>query len=240
MELLQLESGISSEGVSHENCSGSGNAMHRLLRMVVGIALVGLMIYFFRTTGSRQPGGSEPADDRETELTDLTLDLSLLSQELDELFGFFVQRVSDETMLTPEDRQLLESWLEFDERFIERTQNLKTLKFERVNAHLRLGHGMYLLQMTEPSIAHFQKAIKLLDELIKENPKIDSYLLDKSDAYYGLARSMKVVGRNGEALAEIEAAIKLLSDPRFPTGTGRLNELYRQKRELLAPNVTAQ
>lgn len=242
MEHEQVEPQVSIDEGPFQVGSRSKNGIRRLLAILVGVVLCGAMLVYFGPQET-QPGSEPSPDPLDLELTEMTLNLSLLSQQLDELFQFFTRRVAEADSLTPDDRLTLESWLEFDERFIERVQNRETLKFERVNAHLRLGHGLYLLQMTEPSIAHFKAAIELLNELLEENPMIASYRLDQSDAYYALSRSIKVSGRNAEALEAIEAAIRIVRDPRFPADSGRqerLAELYKQKRDLLAPNVNAQ
>lgn len=242
MELLQCDPGTSTATNATDNLSRPKAGRRRLLTIAIGVVVLAVAFVFFSNSESR-PSGDSTLIARDPELTELTLDLSLLSQQLDELFQFFIQRVSDDATLAPEDRALLQNWLEFDERFIERIRDRNILKFERVNAHLRLGHGLYLLELAEPSIAHFETAIELLEDLLEENSMIASYRLDQSDAYYGLGRSKKVLGRNREALEAIETAIRILSDPRFPPATGRqerLAELYIQRRELLASNVNVE
>lgn len=246
MQSLQIDSGGSNDCGSRALGACARSGLRRLLITIAVVLALGTSIYCLnklaRSSDASLLEVREP-DSQNVELTELNLGLTLLSQQLDELFRMFAQRISAEKTLTPDDQRMLESWLQFDERFLERIQDSQVLKYERVTVHLRVGFGLSRLDMPEPSIPHFESAIRLLNELIKDNPVIASYRTDQSDAYYGLGRSMQALGRTRESIESYDSAIEILRDPRSPAASGRqerLEELYLQKHQLLVPNVTSQ
>ncbi|HSG71212.1 MAG TPA: hypothetical protein VLA12_12395 [Planctomycetaceae bacterium] len=178
---------------------------------------------------------------RDEAVTDLNL--SLFSQHLDEIFELLLVAFTSVETLSPEDQFLLQSWLQFDERFVEHNRNQSSLKYERVSAHLRLAKGLLLLDKPIPSLAHFQSAIELLELLSDENPTIFSYRLELSDTYQAMGTCLELLGRSREAVVALDSAIRTLLDPVIPPQTGqeeRLEKLYQYRDQELLPNGLVQ
>lgn len=227
MELIQSGSGLSSDRIVCEIVERSHSGIKRLLAVTALMAVfLGGLFYALRESRSAGPveeaGGAAVND----------LNLSLHSQQLDEIFQLLLVRFTTTDSLTPEDSFLLQSWLQFDERFVDQNRDQSALKYERVSAHLRLGKGLLILDKPIPSMSHFQSGIELLKMLVKENPALVSYRLELADSYQGMGACLDQVGRSREAIRALDSAIRALQDPGLTEDSGqedRLDKLYKHR-----------
>jgi tetratricopeptide (TPR) repeat protein len=212
------------------------------LFVVVSLLLIGLAVVFVLDLvgpAERQPPKSRAGLQSERGAPARDLNLPLLSQQLDMTFQELRERFFEEGDLPPEDRKLLQNWLQFDERFVEQNQGRDSLKYERVVAHRRLGFGLHLLQQPLLAISHYQSAIELLDRLAAENPTISNYRTEQAVAFHELGRAYESARQEQQARRALDSAIETLRESRDPTDQEQqqlLDELYQYRRQFLAPN----
>jgi tetratricopeptide (TPR) repeat protein len=173
--------------------------------------------------------------------TSRTCDLLLLSEanalcraeQVDGAFRELVQVGTFDGELTESSRRILETWVQHDRQFLERTGGNEALQAERATAHRRLGQGLLYLRRRAEAADHLRRAGTLFEELRRENPAELSYANEAFDAYVKLAETLGALNRGEEGMAALEKASAI-----FPgSSSGSLLDSESELREASSNEV---
>lgn len=156
----------------------------------------------------------------------------VLSQQLDEVFQALLGRLPQATELTDGDKQLLATWLQFDEQFVAKNATNASLRPERATAHRRLGYGFFLLGQGQASLQQFRSAIDLLEQLGHEHPRVPGYVSESADTYALFGFVLQSLGEYSGAADAYRASIRLINDPRIPDDAARAERLAELQQQL--------
>lgn len=163
-----------------------------------------------------------------TETGDLELQLQvaksanlLMQQQLDEMFSLTTAIAQEQPELSNSQLTLFDSWLRFDEHFLNRIRRGPSSQFAQANVHCRRGLTHNILDQHEQALVEFHAAIDLLENLRGDHPAIASYEVELLRAHVYAARSAGKIGwPNAKILQHVDAALSLLSSPNLPETNG--------------------
>ena len=152
--------------------------------------------------------------DIQTRLQSLSSANNLLQQQLDETFTLTNALSEEGAVLSETQKALLQSWLKFDEQYLNRIRREPSSLFTQANLHSRRGRSSQFLGMHEQALIDFRAAIGLLEKLHADYPGIPSYAADLVAANFYASKSAKQLGLPQEdSLIFVEAAIETLRSP---------------------------
>lgn len=179
-----------------------------LVALAVAIIVSGLLTRAARARDKQRTLGFD------TRLQTLSSVNNLLQQQLDETFTLTAALTEEGAVLSETQQALFNSWLRFDEQYLNRIRREPASLFTQANVHSRRGRSNQFLGMHEQALIDFRAAIGLLEKLYADYPGIPSYAGDLVAANFYAAKSAKQLGLPPEdILTFVEAAIEALRSP---------------------------
>ncbi len=144
------------------------------------------------------------------------------AQQLDALFNELLKRLPQNRELAESDQLELRTWLRFDEKFLAENANRPDSRFETAVVHRRIGHASLLLRDVRRAKEEFQRSIKLLEELSREQPTVSSFVAENAETHIRLGWALRQSGAFAEAADTFRQAGKLVAGGRLAQDPGFL------------------
>jgi hypothetical protein len=140
----------------------------------------------------------------------------LAAQHLDVVFNQFASQLADPNRLASGDRIALETWLQFDQKFVDQNAHNLEIRFERATVHRRLGHGLTLLGRRPQARYHLERASALFGDLSHEYRTVPSYLGGLADTCVRLGDLRLLDGEFQAAELAYQRAATLMQNECLP------------------------
>lgn len=134
----------------------------------------------------------------------------LLIQQLDKLATSYLDPIAGTQMLANRDRENIEVWMTFDQRFMEINGDSPDMQFELASTARRLGLSAILLGEAEQSRSFLDESANLFGQLKQRHPGNISFRIEYIAAQTLLARVSMLEGNRARSLAECQSMIELL------------------------------
>jgi hypothetical protein len=151
-------------------------------------------------------------------LQDADDNLLLVLQQTDTLGGQFLGRFTEGSKLSDDDITVLETWLTFDERFLQGHFGGLELRFERSLTARRACETALLLDNLQRAAGFCDLESSLLESLRLENPNMLIYYRRQLDNLASGARINLLMGEKGRAKERLTKASQLVGDSVIPPG----------------------